>query len=1070
MNGVKGWLSILLIVALIIIAGLSHATEREYSVSGVVYHDNEPDLGLSDLWLTALSKQPTLRVLERKDIRAILGELSLTGVNDDSARQVRLGRLLGVEYFAWIKASDEQALMEVVEAVTGRGIASVPMRFTKGHFTEILPKLAEQAVQAIIRPLPALSQAAPSIAFSSPRFSISNDAVQAITEKIIVDLTGYFTDSGIIVLPRRFAADAVQERWRQEKGLVNDISYERKFLGADYILGIAVDTTNRIEFVMVETATGRRVGRKEISMEEAQTTDGLKALKQWAMDRLKPLMERFSVFPPAAVTNVHYAAPEVLKSLYAGMVLHNQGRYIDALPWFEDTKTRKIKFDETDAWIANCYRLAGFPEIAEELADEREFWIYRHGGPTLNAQSEPGVALLGVTAAGGISGGLAERTSMLLIDRLHEATGKTILASEDIAGMRDEYDLLLGLDKVKGTTWRQAPPILLKEAITAHLEPDKTGFRLRLCLIRNCNPTSIYDVVTSLPADHTQWQPLIDKSAKELLSRSSQGSPTWSPPSLAIEEDQRQLLSQLEKSLTPWIYLKALTRNPDLTKYRTEVPWRLGLSRWFLRVLPEGHPERSMLEFTVVSFPVDYTTDSRHKPLSILQKSRSGFQQIADKYPFQLVGLLSRYNIALIGMTPTNYAATQISISKLLPELTRFEHGEADYVIASIRKMDSALRYALGLPDGKPADVFSRCGGLITVYRGLIKVDGQTKWGRPFSDGTSIISFCSLPHDACFQPRTIAQMRVDIEAYCLLRDQGFVPARFLRDIIEKNGPDADLTHYAVVKYFNAMIAYNCGIEKSWPEEDLCVVCPVFADCLQQLIKNEPTVSSSFKAVLWIQFYNRLPKHPIIATAMKKARQVLQTTDTGAYEQRKKLFEESWKVGPLQDSTWLEYCDKKGFGSGVMEHYYPYLNRLHELYDNEVKSHAICRLYCQFGLAFFRAGRYDLAEPLFEQIISWRDYKNRPPEKNVHAVALYLLALLKQRNGDIPSALRLAKEAVDYMDKHPQTQFPLYSYINIKAGNWGGNGNLKAQAAAFIKELRENPKMKFKNPYASLCEY
>ncbi|MDD4102920.1 MAG: hypothetical protein PHU80_09880, partial [Kiritimatiellae bacterium] len=439
------------------------------NLSGAVYHGNEPDLGMTDLWLATLSKQPTLKVLERAELRAILGELSLAGVSDDSARQVRLGRLLGVEYFAWIKASDEQALMEVVEAATGRGITVIPVRFAKGHFADIFPKLAEQALKAVSRPLPVPSQVAPSIAFSIPRFSVSNDTVRASVETIIADLSGAFASSGITMLSRRFAADAVQERWRQEKGLVEDISQERAFLGADYILGIAVSRTNQIEFTMIETATGRRVGRKEMSMEEARTADGLKALKQWGLDRLKPLMERPSVLPPAAVTNGHYAAPEILKSLYAGMMLHNQGRYIDALPWFEDSKNRKIKVDETDAWIANCYRLSGFPEIADELAEENARLYFKQGGPTLNAQSDPGVALLGVTAGSGIPRGLAERTSMLLIDRLHEAAGVTVLASEDIAGMRDEYDLLLGLEKVKGTTWRQVPPILLKEAITAHL-------------------------------------------------------------------------------------------------------------------------------------------------------------------------------------------------------------------------------------------------------------------------------------------------------------------------------------------------------------------------------------------------------------------------------------------------------------------------------------------------------------------------------------------------------------------------------------------------------------------------
>jgi len=277
------------------------AGTAQISLSGAVYHGNEPDLGLTDFWLATLSKQATIKVLERADMRAILGELSLAGVSDDSARQVRLGRLLGVEYFAWIKASDEQALLEVVEAATGRGVTVVPVRFAKGHFADILPKLAEQAAQAVSKPPPAPSQVAPSLAFSNPRFSTSNETVQAAVEKVMADLSGAWAGSGITMLPRRFAADAVQERWRQEKGLVEDTSQGQAFLGADYILGVAVDATNRIELIMVETVTGRRLGKKEMPLEVARTTEGLKTMKEWGLDRLKPLMKTPSILPPAAV-------------------------------------------------------------------------------------------------------------------------------------------------------------------------------------------------------------------------------------------------------------------------------------------------------------------------------------------------------------------------------------------------------------------------------------------------------------------------------------------------------------------------------------------------------------------------------------------------------------------------------------------------------------------------------------------------------------------------------------------------------------------------------------------------
>lgn len=1090
MNGVKNWLFRLLLAVLIVNAGLSHAAEREQSVSGAVYLGNEPNLGLTDLWLAVLSKQPNLKVLERENIRAILGELSLSGVGDDSVRQVRLGQLLGVEYFVWIKASDDQALMEVVEAATGRGIAAVPIHFAKGRFADVLPKLAEQAVQAFSQSLPALSPAAPSLAFSIPRYSVSNATMQAAVEKVIADLSGNMANAGITVLPRRFAADAVHERWRQEKGLVEDASQGQAFLGADYILGITVVATNRMELIMVEAATGRRVGKNELSLEAAQSADGLKVLNQWNMDRLRPFLEGVGAFPLAVGTNAQYASPEILKSLYAGMVLHNQGRYLDAIPMFEDSKNRKIRMDETDIWIVNCYRLAGFPEIADEVTENiAAAPAYKKQSQTMSAQSTPGVALLGVTADAGIPRGLAERTAMLLINSLHEVSEATVLAAEDIAGLRDEYDLLLGLDKVKGTTWCQAPPMLVREAITAHLQSGNGSLGLRLCLIRNCSPSSIYDVVTSLPASQAQWRTSIDKAIKELLAQRSKESPVWSPPNLKIEEDQQQLLSQLEKSSTPWmfvdrlsmlshldrsplpwIYLKALKRNPDLTKYRAEVPWRLGLERWFLRVLPERHPDRPMLEFSVASLPFN---GMAYPPPAALQQSRAAFQKIADKYPTQLAGLFSRYNLALLDMTPSNLASTEANISKLIPALRRRERREYKTTILSICVMDSALRYVLGLPHGDPDTIGSHRYGDYG-FRGIVTVNYRSSSDKPFS-------FCSgtgfdIPRNNYFDPKTPEQMRVDLEVQCLMRDQGTVPARYLRSIIEKNGPNSDLARYAVVKYFFVVMnacSRGTNSKPEWPEEDLCLVYPVFAESLQKLLECEPRPISEY----WVELLSgnnwnryRYPDNPILNDAWQKAQHAVKAAfPSFPNEQPAKLFDASWEVGPLKDRIWWDYVNGKSFtASNAMVLFYPYLDRLHELYDHEAKSHVICRLYCQFGLAFFQAGLYDLAEPLFEQIISWRDYKDRPPEVQVHAQALYLLALLKQRNGDTPLALSLAKEALNYMDAHPKKSLHFYRYIDAD-GNMAGKlgyygGDLKARVTLFIKQLRENPQMKFKSPY------
>ena len=807
MKRVKLWLCGLIIVG-VVFAWQSDAAEREFSLSGAVYRGSEPDLGLTDLWLTTLSKQPALKVLDRADMRVILGELSLAGTGEDSARQVRLGRLLGVEYFAWLKVTDDQALMEVVEAATGRGITVVPLRFAKGQIVESLPKLAEQAVEAISRPRPVPSQVAPSLAISIPRFAASNEAVQASVETIIANFSKETAKGGITILPRRFAADAVRERWLQEKGLVENIAEGREFEGADYIFGVTIDVTNEIEFLMLETSTGRRVGRIEMSMKNALTANGLKALVQWGLERLAPRRDTVFFMPPATGTRAHNVAFGRLKPLYAGMLLHNQGRYFDAIMQLRTAQGMQGSLDENMKWVASCYRWAGFPEIADGTFSlysidrdafrnvMRVFQGYiKYNGGNLRDQSKPGIILLGVTSGTGVPRALAGRMGVLLLNSLNKSSKNPVIAAEDIEELRDEYDLLLGINQIKGTAWQRTPSALVKDAVTAHLESGKKGLYLRLCLIQDFEPASICDVVTNLPANPSEWSATIDKQVGILLTMKDSAQSSWTPPPVIIEETQTQLVDQLENSLRKRgrnqfdmeTYCKALVRDHTLTKYRANVPWRDDLEHWFLRVLPQGHED-----YPVTEFYFAYTLQD--------------FQRLAKKYPNNPVGIFSRYNAALMSMTPANFDATQIEISAVK---ARLESLKLNDFVPRVAAMDSALRCVLGLPGGKPEDAFLN-GDLIKPNR----ADAIESATSSYNCGLIIGSF--------LVPNKSEQVRVDLEALCLMKQYEVIPSRFLRRFIDQQGSSSELTQYAVLKYVDIMTS-RLGRYREWTYDDLDVI-------------------------------------------------------------------------------------------------------------------------------------------------------------------------------------------------------------------------------------------------------
>lgn len=127
---------------------------------------------------------------------------------------------------------------------------------------------------------------------------------------------------------------------------------------------------------------------------------------------------------------------------------------------------------------------------------------------------------------------LSSPLTMVLIDALHDATDKPVLLTSDIARLRTEYDVLTGLEKVQGTTWREAPPLLPVEGFTAHLESGADGsWKLRLCAVRELDSQRIDDQVVNLSRDATEWRKQIADGMRKLLIKDAGGAGAWQPPS-----------------------------------------------------------------------------------------------------------------------------------------------------------------------------------------------------------------------------------------------------------------------------------------------------------------------------------------------------------------------------------------------------------------------------------------------------------------------------------------------------------------------------------------------------------
>ena len=1056
----------------------SEAAEREFSLSGAVYRGSEPDLGLTDLWLATLSKQPALKVLDRADMRAILGELSLAGTGEDSARQVRLGRLLGVEYFAWLKVTDDQALMEVVEAATGRGITVVPLRFNKGHIVESLPKLAEQAVEAISRPRPVQSQVAPSLAFTVPAIPDSDVALRFVVDGVLSRLSVQLQRSGVTVLSRRFAQELVTELWRQEKGLIEKSDSESAFMGADYIVSPAITERKYLELSAVEVRTGRRIGVFQGLLADAETDNGCGAINRWMVDRVNPLQKPMFRDMGQVRTNTIRTIAEAVAMLNDGVVLHNGGRYLDAGRRFQEVKAQDCpwtKMSVIDGWIDSCLRLAGFQEVADSLTGISTNTLLGRVVQTKQAPIAPGVSLIGISSSPSVPSPFSRQIGIWLVDILNETTQSPVSVCEDIAVLRDEYDLLVGLNKVEGVTWRRAPPLLFHDAVSAHLDRIATGFDLRLCRIEDYDASRIQSTHIVLSVnDQDQWRAKITAAARDLFSSDRRIPKSWDPPKLVIEGSREELRSRMledRANHTVWDYMKMLTKDPAPTDFfwrilpvTEENAWsydprvfiQRGLIQWFLHHLPPDHIDRPWVEFREVAQGVPTV---------------EGLVKLADRFPRHVVGVLARYDALLLGMTTGNVEAIQSQLSALIPACDDVNlDAVSKTAAASIRAMEAGLRYSLGKPGGSPTEILN-CG--------LIR--GGPPWFRPEVRSASSRAFF---YDAV-SPNTPEKIKLDIEVYCHLmqRTNETISLRFLRQLVEKQGANEDLASYAVSKYFR--LVWWQMEEHSIKDKDYPFLREMYGKTVEEAFGRNPCPFNDFHTGLILRDYqDSSPVSIRVRKAFFKAvkenrvelsREFMEIGGLHDPESERITAERashSWDRDPLADKTWLNYIawkEKRVSKKKLADFYRPYLRQLQELHTqakDDRRLEGSNRLVFQFARVFFKAGEYDLAESLLEQVLN----SKKTPWISRHVIvnALFLLAHTKHHHGDVRAALQLSKDALAGLSGGNSCSLMLDFNVTDELGYThredNSRGSFEAVISEYISLIRDNPSAPFVNPF------
>ena len=1048
-------------------------------MTGAVYRGNQPDDALTDLLMAELSGQEQVQVLARQQLRLVLGERALTATMDDAARQGSLGRLLGVDVFAWVHVTDDGATVEVVEAATGRGLATFQEAMNPKDPQPALKFLAVQAVKAARRVPPRIDPGVPMLAIAQAVLGEGGEKFHAAVGKALLGLAKELEQRGVQKLHREFLKDLVLERWLADKDFTAAQRKDLPMLGARYVLASRLETAGpQLTFAILETATGRRVGHRSWPMEQVQDAKGQAQIAQWIIERIQPKAAAKPQIPPAAQPDKEKVPvqPEALAPLYQGMLLHNQGAYLDAAISFHQASLRDTRLLEPLLWMERCFRRAGFEEVGEEFAKYiekacKDRWNGVSDPRALYA--EPGVALAGLTADASAPSALQVAVLMRVIDALHDATAAPVFVTADMAELRDEYDALTGLDKVAGTTWRQAPPMLFTDTLTAHLEAGQAGPRLRLSVTHKLDPGRISAVTVELGANQARWNRQIADACRTLLRPAPADRPAWQPPSAICLPDAKPV--DLDHDFDVLLYLKQVARRPRQTEYlcypyytdkltNTVMP---GLHRWFLRTLGDDAPAKPALDFAYASY---YLRG---------EDRLAAMRRIEKKYPSNGVAAVARLYALLNQSTQDNVAQTQAGLEQLLPQL---ERCPADVLSREDfrRYVDTnrLMRRALGLSDAE--------GKLHPAGQIWAMLDrGQ---GVRLRAGGTFPATLDYPGEVPARGKAIVDLAVLKCAWGNGRD---IPAELVKDLFTRFADQPDVLAYFSVTYASKIFCNRIKLE-SQDAGILAEVYPVHARFALDILARNP-LPFDRQQVGWL-----INVHPYVdrageekLPAFRQARQQVRQAVMDAIEQGrfgklapidvfalltditrsgdeqmrpflKKLADRSLQGDPLEDGFWRIYpmWDQRLTPAQKMDYYQPFYRRVRELHPSPVVNESTAWLYFDFGLAFFRGGRLDLAEePLLatagcdKKIPAWQDLK---------ANSLYLLALIRQRQGNVPEALRLAQQAAEAA----KDGIGLIHHISAGGGRggMGSTSNLKSLANELIGKLRKDPAAPFKSPF------
>ena len=744
--------------------------------------------------------------------------------------------------------------------------------------------------------------------------------------------------------------------------------------------------------------------------------------------------------------------PETLRHVYQGISSYFRGDLFAALESFSQLYENDASFPRTRAWLLRTYRAVSLEDLAdtlENIFDSADYYLPINEPKKLDYKS--GLVFLGIETDFEDVDGVRFQLGARLVDSLQRQSYGPLIVSDDIEDLKEEFDLLVGIEKASGISWQRAPDFFYQHTVYALLRKNQKRYILEVFFIENLSPEATKKVSIPLSKELETWEQDLDVGVTQLKPSALEYAQTLKSPDV--------LSKQLSAQYNNASYLELLVQEPWHPEYlgffpilrgqlsELEFCLRFALHRTLISRIEASHEVRPWVWLAYATF----TIPDRFRDEIRCLNARGYIEELTNlstEYPKHPAGLIAQFNLLLHSLKREEYSKALAEIERLtiaLEEKIDTYPNPERMILPALAHIDywrETLELALG--DGETSHQ-----AFETVRKGYIQAyycDRAEKY--PCIKTNPLF----LHADSLEAPikNLKTEMGIALELTPIILRQE-TTADTVLDILSRNSG----SHVALEYAYSFLSNLSQRYENIVSLEKLSELYQVYGAVLMHALSLESvpydigTIASllepllepdtSFRASLWQDYDFIKLRNSLLSKAIEavlEQRFGYRTNDNlsdllssaAGLEYEDLLIQRAdraWKENPIEDRGWLSYADWKHENSSNSELgilYKARIKQLREKFPRGDESSEVMRLYYRFAVVLFQAELYEEAQGLFEAIELWKPgvWKSIGPDSDISLAelkvnALYLRSHQALRDGNLSQALSLAKKAFERAD-------------------------------------------------------